>query len=48
MSRGYVAFVIAVTFLCNVFLGEETRAIGLFMAIVLKEFGIAPAQLGFA
>jgi AAHS family cis,cis-muconate transporter-like MFS transporter len=48
MSRGYVAFVIALTFLCNVFLGEETRAVSLSTPMIIKEFGITPSQLGFA
>ena len=48
MSRGYLVFVIALTFMCNVFLGEETRAISLSTPMILKEFGITPTQLGFA
>lgn len=48
MSRGYVAFVIALTFLCNVFLGEETRAVSLSTPLIIKEFGITATQLGFA
>lgn len=48
MTKGYVAFIIALTFLCNVFLGEETRAISLSTPMILKEFGISPTQLGFA
>jgi MFS transporter, AAHS family, cis,cis-muconate transporter len=47
-SVGYVAFVIGLTFMCNVFLGEETRAISLSTPLILKEFAITPAQLGFA
>ena len=48
MSRGYVTFVIALTFLCNVFLGEETRAVSLSTPMILKEFNITASQLGFA
>jgi MFS transporter, AAHS family, cis,cis-muconate transporter len=48
MSKGYVCFVIALTFLCNVFLGEETRAVSLSTPLILKEFGITPTELGFA
>jgi AAHS family cis,cis-muconate transporter-like MFS transporter len=48
MSRGYVVFVIALTFLCNVFLGEETRAVSLSTPMIIKEFAITPSQLGFA
>ena len=48
MSRGYLVFVIALTFMYNVFLGEETRAISLSTPMILKEFGITPTQLGFA
>ena len=48
MKHGYLAFVIALTFMCNVFLGEETRAISLSTPMILKEFGITPTQLGFA
>jgi MFS family permease len=48
MSRGYVTFVIALTFLCNVFLGEETRAVSLSTPLILKEFNITPSELGFA
>ena len=48
MSRGYVTFVIALTFLCNVFLGEETRAVSLSTPMILKEFNISASQLGFA
>ena len=44
----YVILVIALTFLCNVFLGEETRAISLSTPHILKEFGITGTQLGFA
>ncbi len=47
-GTGYVAFVIALTFMCNVFLGEETRAISLSTPLILKEFGITASQLGFA
>jgi AAHS family cis,cis-muconate transporter-like MFS transporter len=47
-TRGYIAFVIALTFMCNVFLGEETRAISLSTPLTLKEFGITASQLGFA
>ena len=48
MKHSYLAFVIALTFMCNVFLGEETRAISLSTPMILKEFGITPTQLGFA
>ena len=48
MKHGYLVFVIALTFMCNVFLGEETRAISLSTPMILKEFGITPTQLGFA
>ena len=48
MTRGYIAFVIALTFLCNVFLGEETRAISLSTPFIIKEFGLTGTQLGFA
>jgi MFS transporter, AAHS family, cis,cis-muconate transporter len=44
----YVAFVIGLTFMCNVFLGEETRAVSLSTPLIIKEFGITPSQLGFA
>ncbi len=47
-SPGYVAFVIGLTFMCNVFLGEETRAVSLSTPLILKEFGITASQLGFA
>ena len=47
-GTGYVVFVIALTFLCNVFLGEETRAISLSTPLILKEFNITASQLGFA
>lgn len=47
-SVGYVAFIIFLTFTCNVFLGEETRAVSLSTPLILKEFGITPSQLGFA
>lgn len=47
-GAGYVTFVIALTFMCNVFLGEETRAISLSTPLILKEFGITATQLGFA
>ena len=47
-TRGYVAFVIALTFMCNVFLGEETRAVSLSAPLIIKEFGITPSALGFA
>ena len=45
---GYVLLVIALTFMCNVFLGEETRAFGLSVPFIIKEFQVTPAQLGFA
>ena len=48
MTKSYVVFIIALTFLCNVFLGEETRAISLSTPMILQEFGITPTQLGFA
>ena len=48
MTKAYVVFIIALTFLCNVFLGEETRAISLSTPMILQEFGITPTQLGFA
>ena len=48
MNKGYVWFVIALTFLCNIFLGEETRAVSLSTPLILKEFGITPTELGFA
>ena len=48
LSRGYVAFVIGLTFMCNVFLGEETRAVSLSTPLIIKEFGITASQLGFA
>ena len=44
---GYVILVIALTFMCNVFLGEETRAFSLGTPLIIKEFGVTPAQLGF-
>ena len=44
----YVALIIALTFLCNLFLGEETRALGLSVPFIVKEFGISATQLGFA
>jgi AAHS family cis,cis-muconate transporter-like MFS transporter len=47
-TRGYVAFIIALTFMCNVFLGEETRAVSLSTPLIIKEFGITASQLGFA
>ena len=47
-GAGYVLFVIFLTFMCNVFLGEESRAISLSTPLILKEFGITPSQLGFA
>jgi AAHS family cis,cis-muconate transporter-like MFS transporter len=47
-GMGYVVFVVALTFMCNVFLGEETRAISLSTPLILKEFGITASQLGFA
>ena len=47
-TTGYVAFVVALTFMCNVFLGEETRAVSLSTPLIIKEFGISASQLGFA
>jgi MFS transporter, AAHS family, cis,cis-muconate transporter len=47
-SAGYIAFIVIVTFMCNVFLGEDTRAISLSAPLIMKEFGITAAQLGFA
>ena len=44
---GYVILVVALTFMCNVFLGEETRAFSLSTPLIIKEFGVTPAQLGF-
>lgn len=44
----YVILIVALTFLCNVFLGEETRALGLSVPMIIKEFGITGTQLGFA
>ncbi len=44
---GYVVLVIALTFMCNVFLGEETRAVGLSVPFIIKEFKITPTELGF-
>lgn len=46
-ATGYVVMVIALTFMCNVFLGEETRAFSLSTPLIIKEFGVTPAQLGF-
>ncbi|HEX3863984.1 MAG TPA: MFS transporter [Stellaceae bacterium] len=43
---GYVILVIALTFMCNVFLGEETRAFSLGLPLIIKEFGVTPAQIG--
>lgn len=40
MTKAYVVFIIAPTFPCNVFLGEETRAISLSMPMILKELGV--------
>jgi AAHS family cis,cis-muconate transporter-like MFS transporter len=48
VSAGYVAFVVGLTFMCNVFLGEETRAVSLSTPLIMKEFGITASQLGFA
>jgi AAHS family cis,cis-muconate transporter-like MFS transporter len=48
VTRGYVAFIIALTFMCNIFLGEESRAVSLSTPLILREFGITPSQLGFA
>ena len=44
----YVILIIALTFFCNVFLGEETRALGLSAPFIIKEFGITGTQFGFA
>lgn len=44
---GYAVLVIALTFLCNVFLGEETRAFSLSLPLIIKEFGVTPAEIGF-
>ena len=44
---GYVILVVAMTFMCNVFLGEETRAFSLGTPLIIKEFGVTAAQLGF-
>jgi MFS family permease len=44
---GYVILVVAMTFMCNVFLGEETRAFSLGTPLIIKEFGIKPSELGF-
>lgn len=43
----YVILIVALTFICNVFLGEETRALGLSVPFIIKEFGITGIQLGF-
>jgi AAHS family cis,cis-muconate transporter-like MFS transporter len=47
-SGGYVALIVGLTFMCNVFLGEETRAVSLSTPLIIKEFGITASQLGFA
>ena len=44
----YVILILALTFMCNVFLGEETRALGLSVPMIIKEFGIKGTDLGFA
>jgi MFS transporter, AAHS family, cis,cis-muconate transporter len=44
---GYVILVITLTFLCNVFLGEETRAFSFSVPFMIKEFHVTPAEIGF-
>src|ERR1700760_3566075 len=44
---GYAILVVAMTFMCNVFFGEETRALSLGTPLILKEFGVTPKELGF-
>jgi hypothetical protein len=46
-TTGYVVLAIALTFLCNVFLGEETRAFGFAVPFIVREFCANPGQVGF-